>query len=288
MHASVDPGTSSVPSQGGSLKRVLIPVAWFLVLTSLFALAYNQAPLFTSNQNQYFLHGYAQAGFGNLSQDWLANTVDPTPVFSFLVALTLRLFNSGIPFYFYYALLMGVYFFSLFGIVDRLFPFRTRKLTSGLFIAAVLLLHSAALRYLLQQFFGGDWPYLFEGGVAGQRLLGTVFQPSTFGVLLLLSVYLYLSDRKVFAVLASVLAATVHPTYLLSVAALTLAFLFDTWRSTRKIWPVLQLGFLALVVVSPIFSSTYSPSSLKTPLSEFRTLVPTPAAMRVCRKVPSA
>ena len=203
------------------------------------------------------MHGYAQAGFGNLSQDWLANTADPTPVFSFLVALTLRIFNSGILFYLYYALLMGVYFFSLFGIVDRLFPLRTRKLTSGVFVAAVLLLHSAALRYILQQLFGGDWPYLFEGGVAGQRLLGAVFQPSTFGVFLLLSVYLYLTDRKVFAVLAAVLAATVHPTYLLSAAALTLAFLFDTWRSGKKFWPVLQLGFLALIAVSPILIYSY-------------------------------
>ena len=47
----------------------------FLLLICLaiaFNLAYTQSPLFTSNQNQYFLHGMALAGYGNLDEDWLA------------------------------------------------------------------------------------------------------------------------------------------------------------------------------------------------------------------------
>jgi hypothetical protein len=223
-----------------------------VVLTSIFALAYNQSPLYTSNQNQYFLHGYAQAGYGSLSKDWLANTIDPTPVFSSLVAVTIGLFHNETLFFLYYALLMGVYFFSLFGIVEQVFPLRSKRSTAGLFMAAIILLHSTVLRYLLQSLFGGDWPYLFEGGVAGQRLLGPVFQPSTFGVFLLLSVYLYLKDNKSLAVLSAVLAATFHPTYLLSAAALTLAYLIDTFRSQKKIWPVVRLGILALAAVTPI------------------------------------
>ena len=78
----------------------------FLGLTVLFAIAYAQSPLYTSNQNQYFLHGLAAAGHGTLTADWLANTLDPTPLFSLLVRLTHPL--SGL-FYIYYALLMGVY-----------------------------------------------------------------------------------------------------------------------------------------------------------------------------------
>ncbi len=233
-------------------------LAWFVVLTSLFALAYNQAPLYTSNQNQYFLHGYAQAGYGTLSDDWLANTADPTPVFSFLVAVTIRLFHNENLFFVYYAFLMGVYFFSLCGIVDQVFSLRTSKLTPHILIAAIILLHSTALRYLLLRLFGGEWPYLFEGGVAGQRLLGPVFQPSTFGVFLLLSIYLYLRDKKNLAVFSAVLAATFHPTYLLGAAALTLAYLIDTFRGQKKTWPVARLGILALVAVSPILIYTYA------------------------------
>jgi hypothetical protein len=247
---------STLPKRSNT-RLTFTALAWFVVLTSIFALAYNQAPLYTSNQNQYFLHGYAQAGIGNLSKDWLANTADPTPVFSFLVAVTLRLFTSEALFFVYYALLMGVYFFGLFGIVDHVFPLRSSRMKSGLFIAAIVLIHSAVLRFLLQRLFSGDWPYLLEGGVAGQRLLGPIFQPSSFGVFLVLSIYLYLKDKKGLAILSAALAATFHPTYLLSAGALTFAYMIDTWRGQKKIWPAFRLGLLGLAVVAPILIYTY-------------------------------
>jgi len=68
---------------------------------------------------------------------------------------------------------------------------------------------------------------------------------------------LYLKDKRNLAVLCAVLAATFHPTYLLSAAALTLAYLFDTFRGQKKIWPVVRLGILALVAVAPILIYTY-------------------------------
>jgi hypothetical protein len=83
--------------------------AGFLLLTAVFAIAYTQSPLYTSNQNQYFLHAAAKAGIGFLKQDWLANTLDPTPVFSELTFLTYRLLRLEALFYIFYALLMGIY-----------------------------------------------------------------------------------------------------------------------------------------------------------------------------------
>ena len=65
-----------------------------LTLALAFALAHTQSPLFYSNQNQYLLHGLATGGHGHLSHDWLANTRDPTPVFSALVAAGYR--NLGL------------------------------------------------------------------------------------------------------------------------------------------------------------------------------------------------
>jgi hypothetical protein len=237
-------------------NTVLSSIGLFLVLAGLFALAYNQAPLYTSNQNQYFLHGFAGAGYGTLSEDWLARTADPTPVFSLLVAGTMLLFRTPAAFYIYYALLMGVYLYSLVGIAQEVFPALRSRSARAAFIAVVILLHSAALRYVLLRLFEGDWPYLLEGGVAGQRLLGPVFQPSTFGVFLLLSLLLYLRGKPAPAVLAAVLAATMHPTYLLSAAALTLAYCADMLRSERRPWPAVRLGLLALAVVAPILLYT--------------------------------
>ena len=60
----------------------------FLCWGFLFGVSYAQSPLYTSNQNQYFLHGFAKAGFGFLQNDWLANVTDSTPVFSWLSQLT--------------------------------------------------------------------------------------------------------------------------------------------------------------------------------------------------------
>src|SRR5436309_13096901 len=91
-------------------------VALFLLGTILFALVYCQAPLYYSNQNQYFLHGLAQAGEGLLDEDWLANTRDPTPVFSGLVELTARRLHPW-AFHVYYALLQGAYAAAMLGLL---------------------------------------------------------------------------------------------------------------------------------------------------------------------------
>lgn len=231
-------------------------VGLFALLALAFAATYTQSPLFTSNQYQYFLHGLAQAGVGTLREDWLANTADPTPLFSALVAWTARL--GWLPLtYLYYAFLMGIYLFALGGIVEHILPWRKDRTTAFLFLALLFLTHSAVLRFLLTRWPGPEWAYLFDGGVAGQRLLGPVFQPSVFGVLLLLALWLMLQDRPVWGALAAVAAATFHPTYLLSAASLVLACLLDLWRRGRRRY-FLQTAFVGLVAVLPILFYTWS------------------------------
>src|SRR5690606_30750604 len=94
------------PHSRAALLAALRRTAYFLLLTLVFSTAYTQSPLFTSNQNQYFLHGLAHAGYGYLHEDWLANTLDPTPVFSYLVEITYRIFQSPGVFLLIYALLL--------------------------------------------------------------------------------------------------------------------------------------------------------------------------------------
>ena len=230
----------------------------FFLWTMLFAMAYCQSPLFTSNQNQYFLHGMAHAGVGYLNRDWLANTADPTPVFSVLVELTYRLIPWEPIFYGYYALLMGIYFFSLYGIVRFLFPIEKSITHKLFFIALFFLIHSAGLRFALSRLIGVNWTYVLEDGVADQRMLGSVFQPSTFGVFLLFSIYLFLDQRPYLAIASACLAAIFHPTYLLSAAVLTLAYMVLLFCDTHKWTPPLTLGFMALILVSPIVYQSFS------------------------------
>ena len=56
--------------QDARAPRVLL----LLLMAVGFALAHTQSPLFFSNQNQYLLHGLADAGYGHLSHDWLASS----------------------------------------------------------------------------------------------------------------------------------------------------------------------------------------------------------------------
>lgn len=195
---------------------------------------------------------------GYLNQDWLANTTDTVPVFSALVEVTYRLFHWQPIFYGYYAVLMGIYLFSLFGIARVLFRIDQSELLSLFFVAVFFLIHSAGLRFSLSQLLSDNWTYVLEDGVADQRMLGTVFQPSAFGVLLALSIYWFLNRRHFLAIIAACLAAIFHPTYLLGAGCLTLAYMTILFQETRQIKLPLILGALALLLVSPILYQSYT------------------------------
>src|SRR5262249_55886193 len=166
-----------------------------------FGLAYCQAPLYYSNQNQYYLHGLAEAGYGNLHEDWLANTADPTPLFSLGVALTYRFLHPYV-FHLYYLLLFGVYFAGLVGLFAFLAGDRDTPRLRLAFIALLVVLHCAAARWASYRLAGLDYPWYLQAGVAGQYVLGGMLQPSTVGVLLVLSICLFVWDRP-FAAVAS-------------------------------------------------------------------------------------
>jgi hypothetical protein len=237
-----------------------------VIWAAVFIFAYTQSPLFTSNQNQYFLHGFAAAGVGKLSQDWLANTFDPTPVFSALVQFVISFLH---PWFFYLvaAFLIGLYFWLLVQIVNFMRSRPRSNVESAIFFSLLILIHSAAWRFALSRTVGPNWSYILEDGLADQRLLGPVLQPSMFGVFLLLSIWLFLKKRHYLAVVASGLAATIHPTYLLSAAALALAYMFSLFfepvhsdqsrASLKRLGKILLVGLIAFIVVLPIVGYVY-------------------------------
>ncbi len=232
-------------------REWLIGLVGFLAGALVFGVVYAQSPLFTSNQNAYFLHGLADAGFGYLSQDWLASRQESMPVFTWLVYLTYMAFHSKLPFYLFYILLMGVYLFSMFGIMDMLFNLRRSRICMLAFLAVFLAAHSAALRFLLSRLVSADSTFLFEGGVAGQRILGQVFQPSTFGVFLILSIYLFMRRHPFWSLVPIAVAVTFHPVYLLGGALLTIAYMWITFRAEHNLKRSLLLGTVSLLLVAP-------------------------------------
>jgi hypothetical protein len=218
-----------------------------LLLAAAFAVAHTQAPLYYSNQNQYFLHGLAEGGRGYLDRDWLANTADPTPIFSAAVAWTYRHVGEW-PFQaVYFVILMG-YFVSLAAIVAAL-----PSLPSGRLVTAMILIviHAAVLRYTSVRLTGTDYPYYLQSGVAGQYVLGPGLQPSAFGMLLIASLASFLHDRPILAAALAVMACVFHATYLLSAAWLTLAYMHVLWHGGRR-RACIALAIGTLVAVVPI------------------------------------
>jgi hypothetical protein len=216
----------------------------------LFSAAYCQAPLYYSNQNQYFLHGLAQAGEGFLARDWLAQTLDPTPVFSALVAFTARYLHPWL-FYIYCGLLFGVYAASMVGLFVWCVDVPSAKGRWPVFVALFLLVHAALPRWCSYHWLGRDYPWYLQAGVAGQYVLGCMFQPSTFGVLLIAAITLFVRQRVLLAGFCTALAATLHSTYLLPGAMLTLGFMSSLLLQKRVRLAFLQ-GAWTLLLVLPI------------------------------------
>lgn len=243
-------------------KNWIAKTPGFLFWALVFGLAYTQAPLYYSNQNQYFLHGLASADLGSLDQDWLVNTADPTLVFSGLVAFTYRFLHPGL-FYVYFLLLLGIYFHSLVGIFSFLAgPDRSTGLPRLCFITLFVALHSGVARLVSVRLVGVDYPWYFQAGVAGQYILGFGLQPSAFGVLLVFSVYSFIQGRAFLAVTAAALAGVVHSTYLPGAAFFTLAYMilvgtdqkaFAAPEKGASSWKkALLLGAWALALVLPV------------------------------------
>jgi hypothetical protein len=247
-----------------TMKKITAGPAAFLAWSAVFALVYTQLPLLTSNQYTYFLHGLANAGYGFLSKDWLAGTADPTPVFSLLVDLTYRIFHSEASACIYYGLILGVYFYALYGIADILFGLRQSTTRSMVFITFFMALHSTAFRFLLSRILDGEAAYLFEGGVAQQQVLGQVFQPSVFGAFVILSILFFLRDKKVWAILSLAVAVYFHSTYLLAAALLTLGYMTAILWKERNWRTALGFGTLTLLAVTPVLvydAAAFGPSS---------------------------
>ncbi|MBA3420518.1 MAG: hypothetical protein H0U12_01245 [Thermoleophilaceae bacterium] len=245
--ASAVPASTAIfprPSRGPSRRGIALKVAALVILGLAFEVAYGQSPLYTGNQHTYLLHGLSQAGVGLLEADWQAGTADPAPVTSLLVAAAAKLGSEWLLLLFH-ALLIGAYGVALAGIgitLSRLDDWPGRLVL----IAALIAAHSA-IAAELQGGLPGDVRSLVTRGLAGQFAPGFTFQPSLFGVLLVVSLLLYARGRLTAAIATAGAAAIFHPTYLLGAAVLSGAYLADTFAGTGR-WRALLTGAGAAAV----------------------------------------
>jgi hypothetical protein len=240
----------------------LVSLGKFLFWSLAFGIAYTQAPLYTSNQNTKFLIGLADGGLGFLNEDWLANTLDPFPLFSFLVYATYRYFHAN-AFYFYNIVIFGVYLYSVAGIVAKICNIKESGPKYVTFLVATIAIHSYALDSLSLRISGFELAQLHYG-FAEYHIIGRIFQPSVFGVFLLLSIYAFLCRRRFLAAFLLVFSAVMHPTYLLSSGVMTLTYMAVVYREETNAKKALSLGIFNLILILPLLSFLYiyfSPTS---------------------------
>ncbi len=244
-----------------SLHRSVVAVVLFLAGSAVFAAAYGQAPLYYSNQNQYFLHGLADAGSGYLKDDWLAQTRDPTPVFTGLVAFTARYLRPW-AFYLEYALVMGVYGAAMLGLF-AVVAGQAAARRWPIFLALLILVHSALLRWYCYRWLGQDYPWFLQSGLANQYILGATLQPSVFGVFLVAAICLFVRGHPYLAAVSAALAGTLHFTYLLQAGLVVLGFV-TVLLTEKRYARALAVGALSLALVLPsvlYVSGTFAPTS---------------------------
>lgn len=231
--------------------------AWttYLGVALVFGVAYGQYPLYYFTQNQYFFHGLVRAGFGLLWNDWLAKTPDPWPVFSLLVQLTYRYVGEP-AFYIYYLLILGVYAYSVMGIVSTLFGVKRGTTRWIAYLAAMTVLHAPMLGRLTG-IVNFNPSRVFVEGVASQMLLMDMLQPQAFGAFLLLSIDLFLRGKPFQAILASGAAAAFHPVLMFSVGVLTVSYMVVMLRRGEGVARPLALGSATLALLLPMLAYAY-------------------------------
>lgn len=242
------PGSLSASS---TRLNFLKKTALFLFWSLLFGLAFTQWPLYSENQNTKYLIGLAAGGRGYLHNDWLANTVDPLPVFTGLVYLTYRFLHQNL-FYLYHGLLLGVYLYSLMGIACKVFDIGKTVAGYTFFSTFIIALHAGLLTPFSLPLMGTSVSWLLQSGVANQYLLNPVLQPSTFGVLLVLSIFLFLNEKPFWAAIAASTAALFHTTYLPSAGILVASYMLLLWWEKRSLAAPLTVGSIAFCAVLPV------------------------------------
>lgn len=197
------------------------------------ALAIWRVPLYQSNAATYMLQGIAKAGRGSLAEDWIAQTVDPFPLVSGLVYLTYRYLHPNL-FYFYHLLLTGLYLLALASIVCSVFPGLRRGFRPAAVVALLGVLNSAWAAFFSRELTGSNWVGLLWKGVASQTLTEPIFQPSTFGILSLVSLAAFLRRRDRLAYCLAIATPYAHSSYLLTSLCLITGYSLLRWLQARS------------------------------------------------------
>ncbi len=226
-------------------------VLFYLLVSILLILAYPLDLYFpTGNQCIYFFWGIKNSGFGFLEHDFLASQADPFPLFSWLVQYSHSLFGSN-SFLFWYWLLNLVYVVAFFEIMDVVRTTPSPLERAGVRLLLFLFAHSTLIwGFFFSRFFNLDLRWAWDSGFAEQGILRGYFQPSVFGVFILLSVALFAKKRFLLAFVSAAAAACFHANYLLVSAVFISVYLLFLVKEKNYKTAIIG-GIVSLAIVLP-------------------------------------
>lgn len=221
-----------------------------LAWSAIFTVALTQQPLYSDNQNTKFLQGLAAAGTGTLNKDWLAHTFDPFPVFTWIVYAVSSL---GWPLLFHVLMvpLVAAYLYGLLAVARLVWGDAETATKRRVVLAGLVFAHSMLFSHFIGFFTRWRMAWM-PTGVAHQYIVNTIFQPCTFGALLLLSMALFVKRRPVWTGVCLAAASVLHPTYLIS--SILLLLVYSAWLAREARYrDIAKLALATVIVAAPQF-----------------------------------
>jgi hypothetical protein len=225
------------------------------LIMTVMAACFPTEPLFYGNQNTKFLHGIAQSGFGYLNEDWQAQTKNGLQLFTFLVFAV----ASVAPFEAFYGLQLLSFLGYGVALLACWIVFARERYEDDRAIGLLWVVAALVAFMHIGQPFAKLWQ-----GVATQYVLDRIFEPASFGLLLLLSVATFLRGLSFLAVAAIVLAAAFHPGYVFPGLALLISFALVILTSSQqpRQWPLaILLGLAGLAAIFAYLQYSFAPTT---------------------------
>lgn len=204
-------------------------------------------PFFCHNQNTYFLKGFYQAGF--LQEDWLASCLSTATEFDAIVSFVVKYFpeNYALIFQFLFAIFYFVFVYFLYKIIEN---FSNPTIAVFTISLTSLLCFSETFYYLLSHTSIAPYvAYIPYTGLAGFSLV-SYLQPSTFGILLIPTIFNYINRKYVIASFLIMVTCLFHTTYILF-GGLTIVLIFYELIQEKK-WDRLIMNSLVIFPFSII------------------------------------
>ena len=153
----------------------------YILLSFLFALSIGQVAFFEEN-HVHLLRSLANNSYFKLNDDWLSNEIDHVPFFTFVSSQIIKYF-SLIGLNILHIILSLICAISIFYICKFNYSnYDFKKIIIFWFLFLILIFNEKSFAY----------------GVAGQYVLNSVYQPSTYGVLILSSLALLFIVKKIY------------------------------------------------------------------------------------------